>query len=58
MNAYRNFFSKITEINARYGKSRIEMSGAVRFSLMALRVYLIALVALMIYKFVQIAVQG
>ena len=58
MNAYRNFLSKITEINARYAKSRIEMSGAVRVSLMTLRVYLIVLVALMIYKFVQIAVQG
>jgi hypothetical protein len=34
------------------------MSGAVRISLMVLRVYLLALVALMIYKFVLIVRQG
>jgi hypothetical protein len=34
------------------------MSRAVRVSLMVLRVYLLALVALMVYKFVLIVTQG
>ena len=34
------------------------MSGAVRLSLMILRVYLLALVGLMVYKFVMIVMQG
>jgi hypothetical protein len=58
MNALRNLFAKITEINTRYRESRIEMSGAVRVSLMALRVYLIVLVGLMVYKFVLLVTQG
>jgi hypothetical protein len=58
MSAFRNFFEKITAINARYRAPRIEMSRAVRISLMVLRVYLLALVALMIYKFVLIVRQG
>jgi hypothetical protein len=58
MSSFRNFFEKIIAINARYREPRIEMSGAVRISLMVLRVYLLALVALMIYKFVLIVRQG
>jgi hypothetical protein len=34
------------------------MSGAVRLSLLVLRLYLLALVALMIYKFILIVTQG
>ena len=58
MNAFGNLFSKISDINSRYRRPRIEMSGAVRVSLMILRVYLIALVGLMVYKFVMIVMQG
>ncbi|MGA2708474.1 MAG: hypothetical protein ACLQJ0_11985 [Steroidobacteraceae bacterium] len=58
MSAFHNLIEKITAINARYREPRIEMSGAVRISLMVLRVYLLALVALMIYKFVLIVRQG
>lgn len=58
MNAFRNFLEKITAINARYREPRIEMSGAVRISLLVLRVYLLALVALMIYKFILIVTHG
>ena len=58
MNAFLNLFDKIAEINTRYHAPRIEMSGAVRISLMVLRVYLLALVLLMIYKFVLIVRQG
>jgi hypothetical protein len=58
MNAFHNLFAKIAAINARYQAPRIEMSGGVRISLMVLRIYLLALVLLMIYKFVQIVRQG
>jgi hypothetical protein len=58
MSAFYNLFAKIRAINARYREPRIEMSGAVRLSLLVLRVYLIALVALMIYKFILLATQG
>jgi hypothetical protein len=58
MSAFHNLIEKITAINARYREPRIEMSGAVRISLMVLRVYLLALVALMIYEFVLIVRQG
>jgi hypothetical protein len=58
MNTLRNLFAKFAAINARYREPRIDMSGAVRASLLLLRVYLLALVALMIYKFVLIVTQG
>ena len=54
MNAISRLAAKIREINARYHEPRIEMSGAVRISLMALRVYLLLLVGLMVYKFIAI----
>jgi hypothetical protein len=52
MKAFRKLIAKIHDINARYREPRIEMSGAVRLSLLALRLYLFALVGLMVYKFV------
>lgn len=58
MNAVRTLLAKIQDINGRYREPRIEMSGAVRLSLMALRVYLLLLVGLMVYKFVTIVTQG
>jgi hypothetical protein len=58
MSKLRNLFAKFVAINSRYREPRIEMSGVVRGSLLVLRVYLMALVALMIYKFVLIVTQG
>jgi hypothetical protein len=58
MSAFSNLYAKIRAINARYHEPRIEMSGAVRLSLLVLRIYLLALVALMIYKFILIVTQG
>ena len=52
MKALRRLISRIREINSRYRAPRIQMSAAVRLSLMALRLYLFALVGLMVYKFV------
>jgi hypothetical protein len=58
MKAFRSLIAKIGEINSRYRKPRIEMSAAVRLSLMALRLYLFALVGLMVYKFVLLVSGG
>jgi len=48
----RRLKRKFRSINERYRTPRIGMSPAVRASLMVLRVYLLALVLLMLYKFV------
>ena len=58
MSKMRNLFGKFSAINSRYREPRIAMSGAVRLSLLVLRVYLLALVALMIYKFILIVTHG
>jgi hypothetical protein len=58
MSTLRNLSAKFAAINSRYREPRIAMSGTVRLSLLVLRVYLLALVALMIYKFVLIVMQG
>jgi hypothetical protein len=50
----RNQLGKISEINNKYATPRIEMSLAVRISLFLLRVYLIFLVGLMVYKFISL----
>ncbi len=47
-----SFIRKIREINQRYSKPHIEMSLGVKISLMALRIYLLFLVSLIVYKFV------
>jgi len=52
INTIKQFRQKIREINQRYSQPHIEMSAGVRFSLIALRVYLLFLVGLMVYKFV------
>lgn len=57
MNTLRGLFAKFAAINSRYREPRIAMSTAVRLSLLVLRVYLLALVALMIYKFILIVTQ-
>lgn len=45
---------KIREINHRYSKPHIVMSRGVKISLMTLRVYLLLLVGLFVYKFILI----
>jgi hypothetical protein len=43
---------EIREINRRYAKPRIRLSRGTRFALLALRLYLLFLVALLLYRFV------
>ncbi|MBF0140816.1 MAG: hypothetical protein HQL74_11120 [Magnetococcales bacterium] len=49
---FKQFVQKIRDINQRYSEPNIDMSPAVRWSLMALRFYLLFLVSLMVYKFI------
>ncbi|MEI6653429.1 MAG: hypothetical protein WCP45_01565 [Verrucomicrobiota bacterium] len=52
----RDFFShnfaKVREINKKYAKPNVEMSRWVKASLLFLRLYLILLVGLLLYKFI------
>lgn len=52
----KNFFShsyaKVREINQEYKTPGIQMSGLVKFSLLLLRIYLITLIGLSLYKFI------
>lgn len=45
-------FSKIREINKKYAKPNVEMSAWVKGSLLFLRLYLVLLVGLLLYKFI------
>jgi hypothetical protein len=58
INLIRGFFNKIHEINVRYQHPKIHQSRAVKIALLMLRIYLLLLVALLIYKFVLIAKGG
>ena len=52
----RDFFShnfaKVREINKKYSKPNVEMSAWVKASLLLLRLYLVLLVGLLLYKFI------
>jgi hypothetical protein len=51
-------FAKFHEINERYKTPRIATSPAVKFALLALRIYLLALVGLLVVKFVLVVGGG
>jgi hypothetical protein len=51
-NVLRESIDKIREINRRYSKPRIRMSRNVRFALLMLRLYLLTLVILLVYRFI------
>lgn len=48
----KRLFGKIAAINYRYREPRIQMSSGVKASLLFLRVFLMFLVCLMMYKFI------
>jgi len=51
ISSLRGFSKKISDINKKYATPKIKMSPWVKFTLMALRIYLIFLVLLLGYKF-------
>jgi hypothetical protein len=51
--AFGSLAAQVRTINRRYAKPRIEMTWLVKACLVVLRIYLLVLVSLMIYKFVK-----
>lgn len=49
---YENNFGKIIEINEKYENPKIEISPVVKISLLALKLYLLLIVGLLVYKFI------
>ncbi len=49
---FSHSYAKIREINQKYEKPGIEMSRWVKISLLMLRLYLLALIGLSLYKFI------
>jgi hypothetical protein len=48
----KNNFSRIAEINRKYASPSIKMTKSVRITLLFLRLYLLTLVGLLVYKFI------
>ena len=51
--AFSSLVAQVRTINRRYAKPQIEMTWLVKACLVVLRIYLLVLVSLMIYKFVK-----
>ncbi len=54
----REFWGAIHEINEKYKTPRIKMTRMVSFWLLMLRVYLIGMLLLLLYKFISIVSGG
>lgn len=48
----RRWFRGITAINNKYATPRVKVTPLVRFALLCLRIYLLLLVLILIYKFI------
>lgn len=51
-NVLKRPVEKIREINRRYATPRIKLSRSVKFSLLMLRIYLIVIVLLLLFKLI------
>lgn len=58
MKIVKQFVLKIREINERYANPKVEMSPLIKLSLTGLRIYLLVLVVLLLYKFVTVLPVG
>lgn len=52
---FLGLFDGIREINDRYKTPRVKMTPFVRFSLVFLRIYLVLTIAILMYKFIIVA---
>ncbi len=57
-NNFRAFWGAIHEINEKYKTPRIQMTRMVAFWLLLLRIYLIAMLFLLLYKFITLVSGG
>lgn len=48
---YEQHFDRVIEINEKYASPSLVMSPVVKFALLALRIYLLFIVILLVYKF-------
>ena len=55
-NQSKGLIESIREINAKYRKPRIKMTPLVSFSLWALRIYLFAILIILVYKFATLVI--
>lgn len=51
VSATKGWVEKVNDINKKYSKTRLKMTPFVRAALLALRLYLIMLVIILVYKF-------
>jgi hypothetical protein len=51
-NPIKGLVNKIREINQKYSKPRIKMSRPVKIALLSLRLYLIFLIIMLLYRFI------
>ncbi len=51
---YVNAFAQIAEINMKYKTPHIKTTPMVKFTLVVLRVYLLVLIGMLVYKFVSL----
>ena len=56
--SHTGFIAKIHEINAKYSKPRIKMTRMTKIALLFLRLYIIFLVIMLVYKFITILYGG
>lgn len=52
INLIKKWFDKIDEINKKYSTPKIKMTRSVKISLFMLRLYIILLVLILVYKFI------
>jgi hypothetical protein len=49
---YTNAFAQIADINRKYKTPHVKTTPMVKFALIALRVYLLVLIGMLVYKFI------
>jgi len=54
LDSFRDFIQAIRDINEKYRTPRIKTTRLVSFSLLLLRVYLIGMLLLLVYKFISV----
>jgi hypothetical protein len=54
LDSFRDFIQAIRDINEKYKTPRIKTTRLVSFSLLLLRIYLIGMLLLLLYKFISV----
>jgi hypothetical protein len=57
IDGFRDLFQAIREINEKYKTPRIKTTRMVNFSLLMLRLYLVGMLILLVYKFITVVAQ-